>query len=221
MSANFDRGARRRVLRDSIRRPSPAMIVAIIALAFSMIGTAAATKVFVNTDAHSANKKVKRGWAGPKGAQGPQGSQGAPGAQGSPGVNGAAGDALPAGAVSFFNLAACPSGWTELTAARGRYLVGVPSGGTLASTVGTALSNVENRPVGQHTHGLTDPGHVHTMGIQASGTGAQSGLGAGNGVFVGTIYDTASATTGITINNAGSVAGTNAPYLQLMVCQKS
>ena len=59
---------------------------------------------------------------------------------------------IPTGAVMAFNLASCPSGWTELTSARGRYIVGLPSGGTLAGTAGTALSNQENRPVGQHNH---------------------------------------------------------------------
>ena len=53
----------------------------------------------------------------------------------------------PSGAIMFFNLASCPSGWTELTAARGRYLVGLTSGGTLAGTAGTALTNLENRAV--------------------------------------------------------------------------
>jgi hypothetical protein len=41
-------------------------------------------------------------------------------------------DTTPAGAVMFFNLATCPPGWTELVSARGRYLVGLPSAGTLA-----------------------------------------------------------------------------------------
>ena len=43
----------------------------------------------------------------------------------------------PAGAVMFFNLASCPAGWSELAAAQGRYLVGVPGGGTLGGTSGT------------------------------------------------------------------------------------
>ena len=58
---------------------------------------------------------------------------------------------VPAGAVMFFNLASCPSGWTELTAARGRTITGLPSGGALAGTVGTALTNLENRT---HTHSV-------------------------------------------------------------------
>jgi hypothetical protein len=68
---------------------------------------------------------------------------------------------IPAGMVAPFNLSSCPPGWGELVGARGRVVVGLPSGGTLAGTVGTALSNLENRPVGQHNHGITDSGHVH------------------------------------------------------------
>lgn len=57
---------------------------------------------------------------------------------------------IPTGAVVFFNLAACPSGWTEHTEARGRAIVGVPAGGSLnATAVNPALSNLENRP---HSH---------------------------------------------------------------------
>jgi hypothetical protein len=124
---------------------------------------------------------------------------------------------LPAGAVSFFNLAACPTGWSELTAARGRYLVGLPSGGTLLQGVGTALTGGENRPVGQHTHGVLDPGHNHTFS-SARGTGFTT-TGSQPGSPEGT-NSTNRSTTGISLQNAGSVAGTNAPYLQLLSCEK-
>lgn len=51
---------------------------------------------------------------------------------------------MPTGTVAFFNLAGCPTGWTEYTALRGRILVGLPSGGTLAgSNAATALTDVE------------------------------------------------------------------------------
>jgi hypothetical protein len=131
----------------------------------------------------------------------------------------------PAGAVSFFNLAACPAGWTELAAARGRYIVGVPTGGTLAGTAGTALSNEENRPVGQHSHGVTDPGHTHSTNLPlgsddstVAGADALDAAATNSGPFT---IGVNLRTTGITINNAGSVPGTNAPYIQLLVCQKS
>jgi hypothetical protein len=127
-----------------------------------------------------------------------------------------AGASFPAGLVAFFNLASCPSGWSELTAARGLYIVGLPSGGTLGAAVGTALTNQENRPVGQHTHTITDPGHSHTYSkyIVASTYSGSSQATPGSNA------QTSVSTTGITINPAGSVAGTNAPYIQLLICQK-
>lgn len=77
--------------------------------------------------------------------------------------------APPSGAVMYFDLPACPEGWSELVAARGRSLVGLPSGGTAGGTVGAPLGNLENRA---HTHAV-DPaavsssaagGHDHTYG---------------------------------------------------------
>jgi hypothetical protein len=147
----------------------------------------------------------------------PQGPQGPPG---TPGQNTSA----PAGAVSFFNRPACPSGWTELTAARGRYIVGIPVGGTLAGTAGTALTDLEDRAVGQHTHGVTDPGHRHFFGIDQGATDTSNQVGEFQDTAEVTIFSdvdqTSTASTGITVNNAGTVAGTNSPYIQLLVCQK-
>src|SRR6202008_4596802 len=107
------------------------------------------------------------------------------------------------------------------TTARGRYIVGLVSGGTNAATVGTALSNAENRPVGQHTHTITDPGHVHNPFDTGAGGGSvavQTTFAAGTGL-TGQIIP--AATTGISVNNAGAVAGTNAPFVQLIACVKS
>lgn len=59
--------------------------------------------------------------------------------------------AVPTGAVMTFDLASCPAGWSELTAARGRALVGLPAAGVLKGTVGTALANQENRT---HAHSV-------------------------------------------------------------------
>jgi len=130
------------------------------------------------------------------------------------------GTVIPPGAVMAFNLASCPTGWSELTSARGRYIVGLPSGGTLAGTAGTALSNTENRAVGQHNHGITDPGHSHAQQPQTLLGIAGGIISTNTGPVLQTGGTTSTATTGITINNAGSVAGTNAPYLQLLICQK-
>jgi hypothetical protein len=148
----------------------------------------------------------------------------------------------PTGMVMFYDGATCPVGWTELTAARGRYLVGLPSGGTLNGTAGTALTNLEDRASGQHTHtvtvtdpghthAVTDPGHTHTLTQGSANPASTSQIALSNRTVAGTTA-TASATTGLTVNSgttgitastafpASSVAGTNAPYLQLLVCRK-
>jgi hypothetical protein len=134
----------------------------------------------------------------------------------------------PSGAVIFFNLAACPAGWTAYAAAQGRGVVGVVDGGTLGAAVGTALGDQENRPTGQHTHTVTDPGHKHPPPNAASGAYIVEGSGGTLQVANANYYDlgadpsgTGSATTGISVNPSGTVAGTNAPYVQLLACQKN
>lgn len=127
---------------------------------------------------------------------------------------------VPTGAVMAFNLASCPSGWTEYTSARGRYVVGLPSGGTLNGTAGTALSNLEDRPVGQHSHTITDPGHQHGVNGGAGWANDSYFTMTNSGTQYGVKY-TGVGYTYITVNNAGTTAGTNAPYIQLLICQKS
>jgi hypothetical protein len=127
---------------------------------------------------------------------------------------------VPQNTVAFFVLAACPTGWTEYTAARGLYIVGLPSGGTLEGKPAsqTALTDKENRATGQHTHTVTDPGHVHAY--QQAGGSSGSKFIAEDIDFSNGTTNTASSTTGVTVNNAGTVAGTNAPYVQLLACRK-
>lgn len=140
----------------------------------------------------------------------------------------AAGNGVPTGAVMSFNLPACPSGWSEMTAARGRYIVGLQPGGTLGGATGTALTNNENRPAGQHTHSINDPGHIHGPSDQWAYFGTADSGSLRRPVFAIKPDDTlnsdvqvnASNITGISINAFGSVPGTNAPYIQLLVCQK-
>ncbi len=83
---------------------------------------------------------------------------------------------IPAGAIWFFDLAACPTGWSELVSTRGRTLVGLPGGGTRGGTLGAALANLENRnhqhdvnpasksttPVAAHDHGIHHPSKTTT-----------------------------------------------------------
>lgn len=129
---------------------------------------------------------------------------------------------VPAGSVMYFDLSSCPAGWTEVTNARGRYLVALPSGGTLGGTAGTALSNLENRSVGQHNHSIADPGHTHGFeaNVLTTRTNPEVFYAHGGG-GVDDITQTQSAQTGISINDAGTTAGTNAPYIQYLLCKKS
>ncbi len=128
----------------------------------------------------------------------------------------------PAGAVMFFNLTSCPTGWSEMTSARGRYLVGLPSDGVLGGIAGSPLRNLENRPVGRHTHTVSDPGHSHRLDAKSDTlhSGVTPQVAAGNAGITNGLVTTRSETTGITVNPVGSIDGTNAPYLQLLVCQK-
>jgi hypothetical protein len=82
MSSNdSDPGQGHRSIGELIRRhSSPAMVVALIAVAFATVGTAAATSVIGNDGAQSAKKKkAKKGPRGPAGKQGPAGANGAAG----------------------------------------------------------------------------------------------------------------------------------------------
>src|SRR3989344_3475776 len=79
---------------------------------------------------------------------------------------GGGGGGVPSGAISFFNLSSCPSGWSAVPSAVGRYLFG---GGTLTLTVGTPLGNGENRPTGYHFHFVSS---------------SETGDGGGSGSFV-------------------------------------
>jgi len=110
------------------------------------------------------------------------------------------GDMTPSGAVMAFNLSSCPTGWSEFTQARGRYIVGLPSGGTLGGTAGTILSNLENRPAGKHDHRF----RVHWSGFGGKPAG-------GWGSYSKADFK----------DRSGLVPGTNAPYIQLLFCQKN
>ena len=172
-------------------------------------------------------RRVTWNSAGQVGPAGPAGNPGSPGTSGSPGETGPTGpsgaDAIaPSGAVMHFALSSCPSGWSPYTPAFGRYLVGIPDTGSLEAQVGTALADKGNRPVGLHTHAVIDPGHTHGVDYDIDMLANQGNVIGGTKQF-GTVDGHATTTlahTGISIANAGTVPGTNAPYVQLLVCKK-
>ncbi len=143
--------------------------------------------------------------------------------------------AVPTGAVMHFALPVCPAGWVEYEPARGRYVVGLQPGGALGGAVGSALAPFEDRPVGQHAHGVFDPGHGHGVNDPGHGhgipTSGNDSWGPYNDTATGNWERTNSTTasvTGISIQgaltnigiHATGVPGTPAPYLQLLTCIK-
>jgi hypothetical protein len=139
-------------------------------------------------------------------------------------VNGVTNASVPSGTVAFFTTGSCPAnGWTELTAARGLYVVARPSGGTKGTVTGTAFTVIgENRAAGLHTHLITDGGHTHTLPsayTYTNGSNIYTQM-ANWAPSAASLTTTIAAGTGISIQNAGSIAGTNAPYMPLIICQK-
>ena len=130
------------------------------------------------------------------------------------------GGSLPAGII-VFTAGACPATWTEYTAAQGFAVVGLVAGGTAAGTVGTALTNLQDKT---HAHTYTDVvNHTHPENVPSS---ASAGT-------LKTAIDTnasgAQDSGSVTANPTGGVAtGTTATkatsdviaYIQLRACSK-
>lgn len=131
---------------------------------------------------------------------------------------------IPSGAIMHFNLTSCPTGWSELTSARGRYIVGLNNNGTLGAATGTALNNSENRAVGQHNHFIMAASTSSGATALTSSNQLSRALDYGPAPsfnYGGDIAGTSTAASLGLTSNSGSVAGTNAPYIQFLVCQKN
>lgn len=129
---------------------------------------------------------------------------------------------IPPGAVMFFNLLRCPKGWTELNAAQGRYIVGLPAGGYLAGIQGAPLLNLEDRPVGQHVHGLGQSNQPQWVSA-AAGPGERCIRNYPQYLCTDQwkrIEAHPGDRANLVVEPSGPVVGTNAPYIQLLACQK-
>lgn len=125
----------------------------------------------------------------------------------------AGGGAVPGDLVAYTSAGSAPTGYSEYTSARGRVIVGLPSGGTNEGTVGTALTDQQDKT---HTHVYsTTVQHLHTVKTTSTG-----GTGYAQASGSGTEYDAYT-------ENAGSASPSTAatshmmPYIQLMAIEKS
>jgi hypothetical protein len=139
---------------------------------------------------------------------------------------------IPSGAIVFFNGTACPTGYTIVSGARGRTIVGLPSGGTLAGTGGSALTNLATRTITEvaaHTHGTgtlalaSDGAHTHTFAYGNLATAGFTGRvvndtpGTGTTGAAGTHTHT---TTGTSASSGSASVDVTTPYIQYLICSK-
>ncbi|MDD2891794.1 MAG: hypothetical protein PHQ95_02410 [Candidatus Gracilibacteria bacterium] len=71
------------------------------------------------------------------------------------------GGIVPTGAIMAFNLTACPTGWTEYTAARGRFLRGFDNGAgndpdCAIRTGGCTVGSTQGDELKSHAHSLSE-----------------------------------------------------------------
>ena len=164
------------------------------------------------------------GTTGLQGLQGPQGQQGnagpagadsiIPGPQGLPGADGVG---VPAGVIVMWGglLASIPIGWLLCDGQNGtpdlrdRFIKGASSEpGSLGGA--STHTHAAHSGVINHTHPVTDPGHVHVQQRLPTATGAVIGYTVDtsmSGTPAATGVSTASVVTGVTTTNpAGGVA---------------
>ncbi|APR78244.1 Hypothetical protein A7982_03591 [Minicystis rosea] len=112
------------------------------------------------------------------------------------------GDALPLGAVSFFETAACPTGWDAYTAADGMTILPAVDPASSGTPHGTPLAPGEDRV---HTHGIDT--------FFALASFQLAGFGGGN--------DSIAAAGQVTFQTTADAKSTGLPYVRFLVCKKS
>ena len=131
---------------------------------------------------------------------------------------------FPVGAIyTSYNVSTDPAtvlGFGTWSAIEGKVLAAYQSGDTDFGTAG-GTGGSKDAVVVQHNHGITDPGHNHTVTTSSTST-----IASGNAVPLNYLYTTrttSTSTTGITINNEG-VSGTGKnlqPYVTVHMWRRT
>jgi hypothetical protein len=124
---------------------------------------------------------------------------------------------IPKGAViAFRDAKECPAGaWRKSDLTKGRYIVGLTDGGEPNwQTKNEPLSDKEDRPTGAHVHDML--GTDRTESNDGSAMVYKGGAFPHNAGFV--LNHTYKQQTGAAV---GAKEGTNAPYVQLLFCEKT
>jgi hypothetical protein len=114
-----------------------------------------------------------------------------------------AGDSLPKGSISYFNLSACPTGWAPLTAAKGRFLLPLMAGGSSGGKAGDAMAAGTSE-----THS-----HSFTLKINVTDFSYAGVTGCCNKSLTSSGEKSATGTSG-----AGTLG---VPYISLLACLKT
>ena len=110
--------------------------------------------------------------------------------------------------IVAFNLEECPENWKRYTPAEGRYIVGTQLANSLGKVVGTPLKDQEDRAAGRHTHTYKDSG--------TSKKGAKFSFG--SDVQRSEVVRITDVNEGL--GEKEIPEGTNAPYVQLLFCER-
>ena len=146
------------------------------------------------------------------------------------GVQGSTGTTIPTGLISLWSgaIGSVPTGWYLCDGTNGtpdlrdRFIIGAGSSYAVNATGGSTSVTLTTSNMPAHTHTVTDPTHTHAQG------GTALNIASGNYVSGGTTIpynstNTAAASTGITINTAGSGTSFSIlnPYYALAYVMKS
>ena len=123
------------------------------------------------------------------------------------------------GELKIFFTDSCPPGWKEADATQGYILTGRPVGAAAGGTNGASpLDKDETGRVGNHAHGVNDPGHTHSIGVSLSASSGDSGHP--TGYYPGPVAYQAQSSVDFTSITVQENNGEDLPLFYVLICQK-